>query len=163
MSSAMFFSRTNFHLKISSFHPGIYTFIVAMYCKLNQEFAWHTSALLSHHFSTGLKSIMISISSAGRKYKAYIFQRVAMAKEITNMVAIRIICRKHIIKAGANDLYIYTVLGCIPYSHIHQSQQSFLSYCIFLRYSGIFVKAHIFWKKRISRVRISITWLILYN
>jgi hypothetical protein len=74
---------------------------------------------------------MISVSSAGRKYKAYIFQRVAMAKEITNMVAIRIIYRKHIIKARANDLYIHTVLGCIPYSHIHQLQQSFLSYCIF--------------------------------
>ena len=54
-----------------------------------------------------------------------------MAKESANMIAIRIIYKKQIIKAEANDLHIYTVVSCILYSHIHQSQQPFLSHCFF--------------------------------
>jgi hypothetical protein len=42
-----------------------------------------------------------------------------MVKETANRVAIRIIYRKHVIKAEASDLRICTVLSCIPYPHIH--------------------------------------------
>jgi hypothetical protein len=41
-----------------------------------------------------------------------------MAKEIANMVAITIVYRKQVIKVGASDLRICTVLSCIPYPHI---------------------------------------------
>jgi hypothetical protein len=77
-----------------------------------------------------------------RKYKAYIFECVAMAKEAANMVAVRIINRKQVIKAGASDLRICTVVSCIPYSHVHQSQP-FLLHCIFYGILG-FVLKHIF-------------------
>jgi hypothetical protein len=85
-----------------------------------------------------------------------------MAKETANMVGIRIVYRKQVIKAGANNLRICIVVSCIPYPHIHLvAAISFIVY--FLRNSGIFVKAHIFWKRKISRVRVSITWPTLYN
>jgi hypothetical protein len=38
-----------------------------------------------------------------------------MAKETANMVAIRIVYRKQVVKVGANNLHICTALSCIPY------------------------------------------------
>jgi len=41
---------------------------------------------------------MISIFLADRKHKAYIFERIAMAKETANTITIRIVYRKQSIK-----------------------------------------------------------------
>jgi hypothetical protein len=78
---------------------------------------------------------VISAAPAGA-LMSFFFQRVAMAKETANMVVIRIIYRKQVIKVGASGLRICTVVSCIPYSHIHQSQQPFLSHDIFYRILG---------------------------
>jgi len=48
--------------------------------------------------------------------------------------------RKQVIKAGASDLRIFTVVSCISDSHIHQSQQPFLSHCIFYGILGFLFK-----------------------
>jgi hypothetical protein len=118
-----------------------------MYCKLNSRvcLAYISVGVFTPLFNRSRVNHGKS-SSASKKYKAYMFQHVVMAKEIANMVAIRIIYRKHVIKAGTSDLRICTVLSCIPYSHIHQSQQPFLSHCIFYDILAFLLK-HTFFKR----------------